>query len=803
MSDKTSKIDILGESHIPSDLLTPTLGSNYGMDGYEDMEYGRGVIEGVLDPDLTPAPALPTGLSRGASAEMDLAPLFEESVTDLSWLDGAQFEDPGRLPETPQSVPELEDAWGKGTDGIQVFAQDLERVRYESSLEEAPAKKSASARQLKKVATHAMRRSVRGHAIETVVKEAMESVGESMSSLAPIMRRVQGEHGLHGKVYVRASAYPGWGTGKWAPEVKKHASKARYIVVSPEDLQNSVWIKEGRCQYTSKIAVTSVPWDEAWEHYAPRLRSAGIPVERTGSPDRDLQAAFLAKPVAVSPDTESRPVHVTPDQRVSLQEARQAFDSYKPTRKVYDPSQAREKALNAAAERTVLRMVKGGLLPDSEAKTLLASGATPEEIVKSAAMIASRVKSGVYLGQGGTLEATQALRVARSTRRRNESIAQIERVAKFGKEEARRFVASLRKKSLLTEAQASDLLGAELSPREVAKNATYLAYTPKKSDYRGQNKAQDASLRVWESSVARKAAEVAGSQETLDHAAEKRKFSTTFAGRDDARITKLAAKISNEVERGVRGKVLRKYIAKVVPVVDAPKVLRKLPGIGKALEESAPSTKSYDQTQYTRLASERRAKTVLAGQVRAASAWLRRTISEGWAGPDLDSLVDKRFSDAVQKASSENFSQIREAHEGLSGFVYVDAEAYASEAGSAGCEKAASKHRTNQIPSVRAMSRCATCTLARSLEDGTRKCGAYGKLLASAEDFEGGDFSGIREANIQAAGMTDAETTASFFAPTYNPGEFGLRNSNLEGVELQDLPENEKIAVLFEGWRID
>jgi len=125
MSDKTSKIDILGESHIPSDLLTPTLGSNYGMDGYEDMEYGRGVIEGVLDPDLNPAPALPTGLARGASAEMDLAPLFEESVTDLYWLDGAQFEDPGRLPETPQSVPELRMLGAKAPTGFRCLHKTL------------------------------------------------------------------------------------------------------------------------------------------------------------------------------------------------------------------------------------------------------------------------------------------------------------------------------------------------------------------------------------------------------------------------------------------------------------------------------------------------------------------------------------------------------------------------------------------------------------------------------------------------------------------------------------------------------
>lgn len=46
----------VAESLIPADLTTSTLGSNYGLEGYEDMQYGMGVLEGVLDPDLLPPP---------------------------------------------------------------------------------------------------------------------------------------------------------------------------------------------------------------------------------------------------------------------------------------------------------------------------------------------------------------------------------------------------------------------------------------------------------------------------------------------------------------------------------------------------------------------------------------------------------------------------------------------------------------------------------------------------------------------------------------------------------------------------
>ena len=58
MSDKKAKIQLHSDSQIPKDLLVPTLGSNYGMDGFEDMEYGMGVLEGVLDHEFHQPPAL-------------------------------------------------------------------------------------------------------------------------------------------------------------------------------------------------------------------------------------------------------------------------------------------------------------------------------------------------------------------------------------------------------------------------------------------------------------------------------------------------------------------------------------------------------------------------------------------------------------------------------------------------------------------------------------------------------------------------------------------------------------------------
>ena len=71
-NDKNADLDILAEAFLPSDLLTPTLGSNYGMDGYPDMEYNMGVLDAVVNPEYHEAPALPKGIRMTAAEEMDV-----------------------------------------------------------------------------------------------------------------------------------------------------------------------------------------------------------------------------------------------------------------------------------------------------------------------------------------------------------------------------------------------------------------------------------------------------------------------------------------------------------------------------------------------------------------------------------------------------------------------------------------------------------------------------------------------------------------------------------------------------------
>ena len=711
MSNKEADLDILAEAFLPADLLTPTLGSNYGMDGFPDMQYGMGVLKGVLDQEYQEAPAFPTGVQKAGASDMDLGFLLAgESLADLNWLDPDQPQDPDRLPRNPVdlSIPELVEAWGvhRRTDGV--HQMDLAHAR---STEEAP-KKKANARIIEKVVTHAMRRSIEGQHIERIVREAAESMGSEMERVVPLLRRVATDHGLAGNVFIRASAYPGWGAGKGKAHAKKHAKKARYLVVSKQDMDQAVWIQNGRCAYTGKLAVTEVPWKKAHAHYAPRLEATGHKVAGSSDPREALRVAFLSQPRKVEADTGYLPTHETPDQRVSHEDAKKAFASHRPERAVYDHTD-RDHARRLAKVKTRLaQMERDNLIPLGEADRILSSDADPMGMLRKATQVARHVSQHTY------------------------------------------------ESNAVTHGQA--LLSAQRTER------SHLA-----QDGRSQRLHRAASDKA-----------IAVVRGFLDRGvATEQRVRQLFATHKD--IQKVAASLSREASQVLAPK--RDY---------------------KGMVFKAASLNSTDQVN---LSDENKAiakaaadNGVAANEIKGVLKTARRVMSEGFAGSDLTSYLTNRFSNSLLTASKGMVDKVRTAHEGLSGFVYVDAEAYASPAGVKGCESGSVKHRANQIQNVREIPRCGSCSVARVREDGTRKCGIYNKTLVTAVDVSGPELLQIKQANIKSTEMNDAEVTASLFAPTFDPSEFGLVNASLEDVAFDSLPETEKLAkIMFDGWRIE
>jgi len=706
-SDET--LDILGSSHLPSDLLTPSLGSSYLVGEDPTLEYGMGVLDGALNPEFEKAPALPTGLNYEASQRLALEEyLVTPEIINLEWLDPGQLQDPDRLPKDPhESLPELEELWGSTTNGqtIQANTVDLEKLRYEQQVNsrEVPIKKF-SERTFEKIVTAAMRRSAMGQDIDTVIAETLESVGESRETYFRAMRNIKAEHGLSGNVFIRKSAFPNFESGKWNDHIRKYHSSAKYIVVAKEDFEKT-FIEDGRCSYSGKLAVLEVPWDSAFKHYAPRLLAAGYKVGST-NPSNALKVAFLRGPAEVKVETNFA-IQKNPADAITIRKARQEFEAYSPERKVYDPKSAQEKKIMVAVERKLRLMVQDLGLSEKAATEILSSGAHPKDMLRSASLIVSRVASSNYTGEN----------------------------------------------------QYQDL-----------------------NSERSLKSTKDLTL---------KASEIAKAK-TIQ------------------RIATGISKVKVAIQKGLRGETLSDEIVRIFEPKDltlAKKQLVPLLLKSGSLKKTAHVSSTYEgDNQYEN--SERALKTskvvvLKAGmKVTSALSWVRRTMSEGFAGRDLDDLISSRFATDLLSQLGDSLSQTRTSHEGASGFLYVDAAAYASETGSKGCEKAALKHRTNGIPAVAAMDRCGSCVHHNVLEDGTPRCGVFNKTLLV--DVETPDA--LKKRNIDSTNMTDAESTASYFssmnADIFDPSEFGLKNSNLEDIGL-DLPETEKISkILFGGWDI-
>jgi len=210
--------------------------------------------------------------------------------------------------------------------------------------------------------------------------------------------------------------------------------------------------------------------------------------------------------------------------------------------------------------------------------------------------------------------------------------------------------------------------------------------------------------------------------------------------------------------------------------------------------------KSYTGPIYKTALASKRAQDlspVLPLEVRRLLRWASVQMSEGSAGKDLDYLLSARFADGLRKQASEPLTQLRKKHEGLAGHLYVDASAYASAAGTEGCEKGALIHRANQLRSVLSMERCASCT--SNVEN---RCQKYSKAIVDAVPEQ--HAARYQKEMIRLANADDQERTASLFSPSYDEGEYELQNDNLDDIEFNNTPPVEDLGgILFEGLILD
>lgn len=360
-------------------------------------------------------------------------------------------------------------------------------------------------------------------------------------------------------------------------------------------------------------------------------------------------------------------------------------------------------------------------------------------------------------------------------------------------------VAHYVKENRIRREDAAHIVQTVSDPHEMLRRAAALIATPKNaSAYSGQmNDVSEHNHRTTST------VDVAALQKQIDHTAKVREQSASREGRRASVIAQKVAAIQREIERGVRGQVLASFIQGTLArdeVAEASKVLNPILQRTGALKEER-QVRAYEAPQFK--VAQSSAKTAFGpahGEVERLMRWARQKMTEGAVGLELDQLLAGRFATSIRTAATNALKQLRATHEGLAGHVYVDAEAYATKTGMEGCQKGALTHRANGVPAVLAMPRCTGCLQRKAALDGTAMCSVYNKpLVASAAEVVDDPVKHQRDM-IHLADAPDAEVTSSLFANTYDASEFNLGgDSELDHVEMSDMPSTEKIGNVFFG----
>lgn len=405
-------MDILGESHLPDDLFTNTDGFNWGLDTYPDLGMGMGVLDHETLGESKQAPNLPDGIVTNAYDENDLSFLSgdqimfgdmgdiesltkEAALVDLSWLDLAE-QDLERLPKNPvdQSIPDLEEAWGvhRRTNGLALIPNvDLDEATYKASLLEDK-KSNVSNTVIRDVVRQASRRVASGISFRDAALELARKLGPEVGRTRTQMAQIRDDEGLLGRVFIRASDYPGCASGKWTDAVKKQATTAAYVVAK-KACEGCVHAQNGSCSLFKKKLVASVPWNKALQRYKPFLEATGRKIASDVPPKDALRQALAEAPVQVSKAGDVRPKHLVAADQIGAEEARAAF-SAAPMPKV-----AKLDVTVRQATATLGRWRAAGMLSAEDVGRITAThGVTGRDMLQTGAKLISAAKQASYSG---------------------------------------------------------------------------------------------------------------------------------------------------------------------------------------------------------------------------------------------------------------------------------------------------------------------------------------------------------------------------------------------------------------------
>ena len=820
---KKQHIDVLGESFIPEDLFTSTEGLNWGLDGYPDLAYGAGVLEAEILGESKYPPNTPDGTVRQAVSfdSVDLTGFMQEaSITDLSYLDLAE-QDPDRLPKNPValSVPELEAAWGMDqvTDGIHLMPNvDRDIASYRQSLESGKTASGIPKKVILDVVSQFGRKMASGVSYKAALEDLQLKMATQFAALQPYVEPLKSEQDLLGRVYIQASHYPDCASGRWDKIVRKYAGEATYLI-QKKACGTCVHAQQGRCALFKKTLVASVPWEQAIQVYEPVLTATGRkPMAKNAK--LALQAALRDAPKGMSRIGDVRPTTTHIADTVSDEDARRAFqEAPLPAVRKLDAVTAEKRIARLERQVAIVKKsIDNGLCGDPLVKHIASSFNNQDRplvlamlqpyIQEKNALQNPTVASYSGLSNDMRVQATSAAEAWEQLRMANvpsaldlaeRALAQKERVRKANHQKMVQTLTRWRDDGLLNSNAFDKLSSSSADPANVLKLAMSML-SQRQYEVKGRV-AKQATISEKEAWTRLKKAEQVEAQKSQAIQAEM----------EDRYIRGRVAKVVEAIHNGVRGTFLQKVIQRTLSASDLSKAAPYLNPIlrqTRAHLNPEPVKKVYQDVKYKAHVPKKASQDTSPLEVRRLLRWASRQMNEGFAGNELDQLIQNKFSPTVVQAASVPLQELRQAHEGLAGHAYVHADSYASASGYDGCNQGGLQHRANAIPAVMQMDRCASCTSRSIKADGTMMCRVYNKaLIKSASEIVDGDPRQYQKEMIRLANGNDSDRVASLFANAYDPSEFNLgADSELDNIPLDEQVSQEKLAnIMFGGWEIE
>ena len=234
-----------------------------------------GLPRGIVPPDGSLHSDMPEGLV--VEADLNMAELTKDAGQDInlvdhSWLASEpepdlkgvrSFEEvmknmeEGNLNDPEASnLKALQDLWGSAsTDGINIIPNT--NRKNEPYLN--PYRKDQSKCQV--TLTEKREKAYRKLAFNNLDLKSVED--------AELRRRLSRDSGLYGKVYIRASHFPGLFNGKWDDEINKRCASCMYLIAkgTPFDRFLGMEVVD---------SVKDIPWKKAYLSLKPKFEACGI-----------------------------------------------------------------------------------------------------------------------------------------------------------------------------------------------------------------------------------------------------------------------------------------------------------------------------------------------------------------------------------------------------------------------------------------------------------------------------------------------------------------------------------------------